>query len=105
MMTPVLNEPSEIVVMLTLPAGETGDPLLAKIPAASIAVSIIIGVAPAPAVGCVGDQIPCRTNDPVATVVRAVLMDVFVAATVFVVDASGWADCLTLYQDAASEIR
>ena len=105
MTTPVLNEPSEIVVILTLPAGETGDPLLTKIPAASIAASISIGVAPAPAAGCVGDQTPCRTNDPLATVVRAVVIDVFVAATEFVVKASGWADCFTLYQDAASEMR
>ena len=105
MMTPVLKVPSEIVVMVTLPAGETGDPLLAKIPAAPIAVSISIGVAPTPAAGCVWDQIPCRTNDPVATVVRDVVIDVFVAATVFVVDASGWADCFTLYQDAPWEMR
>jgi len=101
MMTPELNAPSEIVVMLTLPAGETGDPLLAKMPPASIAVSIIIGVAPHPAAGFVGDQIPCRTSDPVATGVKNVVIDVFVATPVFVVTASGWADCRTLYQEAA----
>jgi hypothetical protein len=52
MMTLVLNEPSESVVMLTFPAGETGDPLLAKIPAPSKAVSVTIGLAPSPAARC-----------------------------------------------------
>ena len=52
MMTPVLAAPSEIVVMLTFPAGETGDPLLTKIPAPPNCVSVSIGVAPAPAARC-----------------------------------------------------
>src|SRR5215471_13258021 len=102
MITPVLCAPSEMVVMLTLPAGETGDPLLAKIPAPPIAESITIGVAPVPANGCPKDQIPCITNDPAAAVVSDVLIDVLVAAVVFVVVASGCVVCLTLYQDAAS---
>jgi hypothetical protein len=105
MMTPVLDAPSEIVVMLTFPGGETGDPLLAKIPAPSNAVSVSIGLAPDPATRCPEDQTPCTTNDPVATVVRDVVIEVLVAAAVFVVDASGWADCSTLYQDAAWEMR
>ena len=104
-MTPVLELPSEIVVMLTFPAGETGDPLLAKIPAPSNAASVSIGVAPVPAARCPKDQSPCTTSDPVATVVRDVVIDVLAAAAVFVVDASGWADCFTLYQDAAWEMR
>ena len=104
-MTPVLCVPSEIVVMLTFPAGETGDPLLAKIPAPPIAVSITIGVAPAPAAGCPKDQSPCTTSDPAAIVVRDVVVDVLATGAVFVVNASGWADCLTLNQDAAWEMR
>lgn len=105
MMTPLLEAPSEMVVMLTFPAGETGDWLLAKIPAPPVAASVSIGVAPVLAARCPKDQSPCKTNDPVATVVRDVVIDVLVAAAVFIVDASGWADCLTLYQDAAWERR
>jgi len=105
MMTPVLCVPSEIVVMLTFPGGDTGDPLPTKIPAPPIAESTSIGVAPAPAAGCPKDQSPCTTSEPAADVVRDVVMDVFVAGAVFVVDASGCAVCFTLYQEAACEIR
>ena len=101
MMTPVLIVPSDIVVMFTLPAGETGELVLAKMPAPPIAASITIGVAPVPAARCPKDQTPCTTNDPEATVVREVVADVFVAGSVFVVNASGWPVCLTLNQDAA----
>jgi hypothetical protein len=105
MMTPLLATPSGIVVMLTFPAGETGEPLLANIPAPSNAVSVSIGVAPIPAARCRKDQSPCTTNDPVATVVRDVVIDVLPAPAVLVVDASGWPDCFTLYRDAACEMR
>lgn len=104
-MTPVLELPSEIVVMLTLPAGETGDPLLAKIPPASNAASVSIGAAPDPAARCPKDQSPCTTSEPLAIVVRDVVTEVTAAAAVFVVDASGCADCFTLYQEAAWEMR
>jgi hypothetical protein len=105
MMTPVLDAPSEIVVMLTFPAGETGDPLLAKIPAAPNAASVTIGVEPAPGARRPADRIPCTTNDPVATVVRDVVTEVLVEGAVFVLEASGCADCFTLYQEAAWEMR
>src|SRR5215471_20564037 len=101
MMTPVLAAPSEMVVMLTFPGGETGDPLLTKIPPASNATSVSIGVAPAPASRCPKDHIPCTTNDPVATVVKEVVMEVLAAAAVFVVKASGCAAWFTLNQEAA----
>jgi hypothetical protein len=91
--------------MLTLPAGVTGDALLTKIPAPPVAASITIGVAPDPVAKCPYDQIPCTTSDPLATVVREVVVDVLAAGAVFVVDASGWAVCFTLYQEAAWEMR
>lgn len=91
--------------MVTLPAGDTGDWLLAKIPAPPIAESITIGVAPAPAARWPKDHRPCTISEPLATVVSDVVVDVTAAAAVFVTDASGWADCLTLDQEAASEIR
>jgi hypothetical protein len=97
----VLIVPSEIVVMLTFPAGETGEPLLAKMPARPNAESITMGVAPVLAARCPKDQTPCTTNDPAAMVVREVVADVFVAGSAFVVNPSSWAVCLTLNQDAA----
>jgi hypothetical protein len=105
MITPELSVPLENVVMLTFPDGETGDPLLAKIPPPPYVLSMTIGLAPGPATKFASDQIPCTTNDPVALVVSDVVRDVLVAAAVFVVDASGWADCCTLYHDAAWERR
>lgn len=105
MMTPELAAPSEIVVMGTLPAGETGDPPLTNIPPESNAASVSISVAPAPGVKCPNDQSPCNTKEPLATVVRDVVIEVAVAGVVFVTNASGWADCLTLYQEAAWEMR
>src|SRR5579862_9860338 len=48
----LLKVPSEIDVMLTLPAGVTGEPLLAKIPAPSNAASVSMGAEPVPAARC-----------------------------------------------------
>ena len=59
-----------------VPAGETGDPLLAKIPAPPNAASVSIGAAPDPAARCPKDQSPCTTSEPLATVVRDVVTEV-----------------------------
>lgn len=101
MTTPVLNVPSEIVVMLTFPAGVTGELLLANIPPASNALSMMIGATSAALAIWVSDQTPCTTKDPGATVANEVVMDVLAAGAEFVVSASGWADCFTLNHDAA----
>lgn len=88
-MTPLLKVPSEIEVILTLPGGVTGDPLLAKIPAPANAASVRIGAAPVPAAKWPYDQIPWITNDPLAIVVSDVVTEVVATGAVFVTKASG----------------
>ncbi len=78
-----------MVVMLTNPAGETGEPPLAKMPAPSKAASVMIGVAPTPGPRWPYDHKPSTTSAPDATVVSEELNDVFPTPVVFVVNASG----------------
>jgi hypothetical protein len=97
--------PPHVLVMDTGNAWVTGDGTLENIPRPSKAASTTRGVEPLLGISPVSAHILSITIASLGLAGKDVVMDTVSEGAVLVVDATGWPDCVTLYHDAASDIR